>query len=99
MTILQKYLDIWLEYQRVSKQLDDLKEQVIVKINEDGHEVNGYVISLSKRPNFSKVSLEEARKFDAVKKVINTTKLNQFLKDGEQIHGVTYTPYVNVKHL
>jgi hypothetical protein len=99
MTTVSKYLQIWLEYQRVSKELNAMKPKIISQLvaEQKSVAVKGYTLSVSSRPVFSKVTLETARKFDAVHKVVNSTKLNEILKQGNQIEGVEYTNYINVR--
>lgn len=98
MVTAQSYLEKWLEYQKVSSELETMKPVMIAKLIKQGDkEANGYSLSLSKRPNFSQVTLETARLFDAVHKVPDTKKLNQYLKKGKDVPGTSFTPYISIQ--
>ena len=96
-TKIKKFVNVWVRYQQVSKELEELKKSVVEIIPDNGVIVDGYKVTTSERAVFSGVTLETARKFNAVKKVVNTTKLNEALKSGVQVEGVDYTKYINVK--
>lgn len=96
---MKLYLDAWYQFQEAKDRLEELKIKIIPKMTDESQVVQSHVISLQQRPVFTNVTLDEARKFDAVKKVVNTTKLNAELKNGAQIKGVTFTKYLSVRSL
>jgi len=96
MTVYEKYVDAWLRYQHAKTELDALKTNVIKKLG-GPKQASGYVLTVRERPVFTHVTLETARKYDAVKKVVNTTLLLKYLKEGKDIKGVDYTKYVYVQ--
>jgi len=94
---VKKYIDAWVRYQKASKELEVLKSEVIGLIPEAGLEVGKYKLTLSERPVFSGVTLDTARQFGAVKKVVNTTVLSNVLKEGQIVDGALFTKYINVR--
>jgi len=95
---VKKYVEAWIEYQRASKALDALKPEVLDLIPEVGIEVDGYRVTVSERPIFSGVTLDTAREFGAVKKVVNTSVLSGVLKEGQIVDGTVFSKYINVRH-
>lgn len=96
MNDIEKYVYVWSEIQDLKKLQESLKLKVLKKLKSEAQYVQGYKVFRSERPNFAKVSLETARKYKAVRKTVNTTVLMQLLKQGEDIDGVTYTPYITI---
>ena len=95
-TIYADYLNAWVALQKATKAVDEIKAKIVNEIPEDGISIGDYKLMVRSRPIFTKVSLDEARKYNAVKKVVNTTVLNAYLKKGKKIKGVDYTKYVTV---
>lgn len=94
---IKKYVNTWVKYQQIMHELEQEKKTIIDIIPESGVEVDGYRVTISERPVFSGVTLETARKFGAVHKTVNTSKLVEVLHEGKKVDGVDYTKFVTVR--
>ena len=93
--MLDQYLKIYLARNEYERQLDDIKKKLLPKITKPV-EYNGFTVKKVTRPVFSEVSLETARKYDAIKEAVDTKVLKDFMLRGVNVKGVRFTEFLQV---
>lgn len=78
-----------------------VNEELMKRVLEQGTDkklpIADKTVYIVERPVYRNVPLTEGAKYDALKTVLDTTKLSQLLKAGKKIKGVEMTAYIMAK--
>jgi len=91
-----QFVRAYLKARKDQLELVALKAKVLPIIKDTGEIVAGHKLATALRPVYSDVTLDEARKYDAVIKAIDSAKLTAEIKAGAKVEGVKYTKYITV---
>jgi hypothetical protein len=97
---LVKFFDLIRQVQGILEVMrKEIGSELLGRFEGDGTIVGEFSVVRAKRPSFSKVTMDTAREFGAVKESIDTDKLSKLMKKGIEVPGVTFTEYVLVNSL
>lgn len=86
------------DVEKLKKEIDvELSQRVTTSGVDNKLVVDGSLVYLITKPLFTGVTLTTARRFKAVKEVVDTSILLPMLKAGKTIKGVSYSSYIMVK--
>ncbi len=96
--LVEAYAEACEKEEEIKAEKQVIKEELMSRMDTDAEIIGDYSVSKVKRVTFE-TSVEDARRFGAVKEAIDTQVLSKVFKAGQEVPGVKVTQYLLIKNV